>query len=113
MKLTPNVVAILSAIGEISIEEAIAAIEREPRVVVGCQCGRRIRGPALSRRFIEAVKLHPGPHYRLALSVDLHPNTLSKLMNGHLRASPNDPRVVAIGRLLGLSAEECFESAAS
>ena len=66
--------------------------------------------PTLSRRFIEAVKLHHEPAYRLAWRAGIHPATLSKLMHGAERVRPSDARVVAIGRELGLMPDECFES---
>ena len=64
----------------------------------------------LSRRFIEAVKLHHEPAYRLAIRAGLHPATLSKLLHGAERLGPNDPRIIAIGSELGLTAKECFET---
>ena len=63
----------------------------------------------LSRRFIEAVKLHPEPAYRLALRAGFHPATLSKLIHGAERVRPRDERIIAVGREMGLSEEECFE----
>ena len=63
----------------------------------------------LSRRFRDAVKLHGEPAYRLAVRADFHPTTLSKLLHGAVRVRPGDPRVIAVGRQLGLDADECFE----
>lgn len=63
----------------------------------------------LSRRFIESVKLSPTPAYRIAFKAGIHPATLSKLLSGAERVKPNDPRVVAVGAVIGLAAHECFE----
>lgn len=66
--------------------------------------------PQLSRRFLTALKLGALPAYRVAQLADppIHPATLSKLVSGAERLKPLDPRIVAVGRVLGLSAEECF-----
>ena len=61
-----------------------------------------------SRRFIEALKLHPEPAYRIVWRGGIHPNTLSKLVSGYLRPRVNDPRIINVGRELGLEPEECF-----
>lgn len=66
----------------------------------------------LSQRFIYAVKLGPYRAYHLAHQAGLHPATLSKLITGAERVKPGDPRVIAVGRVLGLGPEECFEQEA-
>lgn len=62
-----------------------------------------------SRRFIQALKLHPHPAYRIAWRGGVHPNTLSKLTSGYLRTRVGDPRVIAVGKELGLTPAECFD----
>lgn len=64
----------------------------------------------LSRHFIESIKLSPTPAYRIAQDAGLHPATLSKLLSGAERVKANDPRVIAVARVLGLKPEECFEA---
>jgi hypothetical protein len=64
---------------------------------------------SLSRQFIEAVKLAPRPAYRIAHDAGLHPATLSKLLTGAERVRPEDPRVLAVARVLGIDADRCFE----
>ncbi len=63
----------------------------------------------VSRRFVEAVKLAPRRAYKIAQEAEIHPSTLSKILNGIDPVRPNDPRVIAVGAVLGLAAEECFE----
>lgn len=63
----------------------------------------------LSKKFIAAVKLGPKRAYEVAQEAGIHPSTLSKLMCGIERAKSDDPRIIATGKVLGLSAEECFE----
>ena len=63
----------------------------------------------VSRKFIEALKLGSLPAYRTALSAGLHPATLSKLIHGCEKIRPNDRRILAVGEVLGLKPEECFE----
>jgi len=63
----------------------------------------------VSQKFVEAVKLAPKRAYRIAQEAGLHPTTLSKIMNGIEKAHSNDPRILAVARVLGLDPKECFE----
>ncbi len=47
--------------------------------------------------------------YAVARAAGLHPTTLSSLLNDIVPLKENDPRVLAIGRVLGLPDVECFE----
>jgi hypothetical protein len=62
-----------------------------------------------SRRFIETLKRSLEPAYKISWRAGVHPNTLSKLISGYLRPRVNDPRILAVGRELGLKPAECFE----
>lgn len=62
-----------------------------------------------SRRLIETLKLSSEPQYRIAWRAGVHPNTLSKLVSGYIRPRVDDPRVIAVGKELGLAPAECFE----
>jgi plasmid maintenance system antidote protein VapI len=66
----------------------------------------------VSRKFLIRVKLNEQPAYRIAQQAKIHPNTLSKLVHGAERIKPQDARVLAVGRVLGLSPEDCFETEA-
>ena len=63
----------------------------------------------VSREFVVALKLHPDPAYKLAQRAGINPNTLSKLVNGAEKLKRQDSRILAVGAVLGLSPEECFE----
>jgi hypothetical protein len=63
----------------------------------------------VSEKFRAAVKLAPTPAYKLAWAGGVNPTTLSKLINGIEKPKANDVRVTEIGKLLGLSPDECFE----
>lgn len=63
----------------------------------------------LSKRFIAAVKLSEQRSYKLAMQAGLNPSTLSKLICGIEEAKPNDPRIISVGKVLGLQPEDCFE----
>ena len=65
----------------------------------------------VSRQFIEAVKLAPRRAYRIAQDAGLHPTTLSKIVNGIEPTHPNDPRVLAVAKILELDPDKCFEEA--
>ena len=62
----------------------------------------------LSIRFKVKVKLNEKPAYRLAQIAEVNPNDLYKLMSGISRVKPGDERIIRIGKLLGLSPDECF-----
>ncbi len=67
----------------------------------------------VSRRFIEAVRLAPKRAYQIAHEARLHPTTLSRIVCGIDLVRPGDPRVIAVGQILGLKPEECFEQPAT
>ncbi len=64
----------------------------------------------VSRKLTDAVRCSSERQYRIAHKANLHPSTLSQLLNGIYPVKPNDPRVLAVGVVLGLSEEECFEA---
>ena len=64
----------------------------------------------ISTRLVHAIKLATEPSYKIAVRAGLHPTQLSKLIHGAERVRPNDPRVIQVGRELGLAPAECFES---
>ncbi len=64
----------------------------------------------ISRKFYEAVKLADRPSYRIAIEAGIQPVILSKLLHGCEKVRPNDFRVIAVGKILGLTPEECFET---
>ena len=65
---------------------------------------------SISRLLINSIKLSDLRAYRIAHAAGLHPSTLSRLMNGIEIPQKNDPRVISIGRVLGIPASECFDN---
>ena len=63
----------------------------------------------VSQKFITAIKLSPEPAYKIAWKAGVNPTMLSKLINGIERPKPNDPRIISVGEVLCLSADECFQ----
>jgi len=63
----------------------------------------------VSRKLIEAIKLHELPAYQIAHAVGIHPSTLSKLVCGIEKVKPGDVRVRAIGKVLGLTDSDLFD----
>jgi len=64
----------------------------------------------VSRKFIQEIKMAGRPAYRIAQEAGLKdPTVVSKLIHGIGKVWPNDRRVLAIGEILGLAPEECFE----
>ncbi len=63
----------------------------------------------VSRKLIEAIKLSDLKGYEIAHRAEMHPSTLSRILNGIEDVIPGDPRVLRIAKVFGLSAEECFE----
>jgi len=67
----------------------------------------------VGQKLIVAIKLNPSPAYKIAWDAGVNPTTLSKLINGIERIKPNDPRIINVGRVLGVPAEDCFEETVS
>lgn len=65
----------------------------------------------VSRCFKVALKLGSTPAYRVAVRTGVNPSTLSKLVTGATPVQPEDPRIIAVGRALGLAPEDCIEEA--
>ena len=63
----------------------------------------------ISKKFLIKLKLHKEPAYRIAQRAGVNPATLSQLITGALRLQANDERVIAVGRILDLKDNECFE----
>jgi transcriptional regulator with XRE-family HTH domain len=63
----------------------------------------------LTDRIRNAVKTSHERQYRLAQRVGVHPSVLSAWLNGISHPKPGDPRVVALGNLVGVPEAECFE----
>ena len=63
----------------------------------------------VSRKLKIAIKLGDTPAYRIAQQVGLDPSLLSKLIHGIVKVEHGDPRVIAIGKVLGVPEDECFE----
>lgn len=63
----------------------------------------------ISQKLKAAIKLGDEPAYRVAQKAGIDPSTLSKLICGISRVKPNDLRVIAVGRVVGIPAEECFQ----
>lgn len=63
----------------------------------------------LSRQFLIALKLAPQPAYRIAQSAGVQPHVLSRLVTGYSPVRENDARVIAVGNVLGLNPQDCFE----
>lgn len=64
----------------------------------------------VSRNFIIAVKLAKKPAWKIAYEAGIHPNVLSKVMSGAVITRDGDDRVIRVGKVLGLSADECFDN---
>ncbi len=67
---------------------------------------------SVSKKLLTKIKLNDIPAYRIAQIAGMDPSTLSKLICGISRIKPNDPRVIEVGKVLGVPAEECFQEEA-
>ena len=63
----------------------------------------------ISRKFLIQLKLHQLPAYRIAQKAGVNPTTLSRLINGIDPVKPADPRIIAVGQVLGIPPMDCFE----
>lgn len=46
--------------------------------------------------------------YQIAKQAGIHPVVLSSLIHDIRRVAPDDPRVIAVGKVLGVEAADCF-----
>jgi len=67
----------------------------------------------VSKEFKARLKLDPRPNYKIAWMAGVNPTVLSQIITGYVRPKRNDPRVIKVGKLLGISPEECFQKEAS
>lgn len=64
----------------------------------------------ISRKLKEAVKLSDRRAYEIAHEAQLHPSTLSKILNGIEDVKSGDLRVLRIAKVLDLKPDDCFET---
>lgn len=63
----------------------------------------------VSQKLIAAIKLDKRRAYQIAWAAGVNPTMLSKLLNGIERPRPNDRRIIAVGEIVGIPQEECFQ----
>ncbi len=63
----------------------------------------------ISKKLRKAVKLSNYKSYEIAHAAGLHPSTLSRIVCGIEKIKYGDLRVIAIGKVVGLSESECFQ----
>ena len=62
----------------------------------------------VSEKLRAAIKLNKRRAYKIAFEAEMDPSALSKIMNGISRVKPGDPRVLKLGRVLGLPESQLF-----
>jgi len=63
----------------------------------------------ISKKLKEAIKLSSIPAYRIAQRSGINPSTLSKIVCGIINIKNGDSRMVKVGKIIGVKAEDCFE----
>ncbi len=63
----------------------------------------------VSQKLIAAIKLGSDPAYKVAHRAGIDPSTLSKLICGIVKVKNGDTRVIKVGKILGIPAEDCFQ----
>ena len=63
----------------------------------------------LSHKFRVALKLHDRPAYKICQEAGVDPILISKYMKDRLKVRYMDKRVIAVGKILGIPAEKCFQ----
>lgn len=63
----------------------------------------------ISKQLRNAVKLSDKKGYQIAHLANLHPSVLSRIICGIDKVKPGDARVLAIGKVVGVSEAECFD----
>jgi transcriptional regulator with XRE-family HTH domain len=62
----------------------------------------------ISTTLRNAVRLYPDRIWQLARRIGVHPTVVSKWLSGSQPPKAGDPRVIALGALVGVSADRCF-----
>jgi hypothetical protein len=62
----------------------------------------------ISRKLWEAVKLSHLRAYQIAQRAQIHPSTLSRILNGIEDVRFGDPRVLKVAKVLHLNPDQCF-----
>ena len=70
---------------------------------------REVLEMTVSTKLRVAVKLSSQRQYHLAHQINVHPSVLSGWLNGINNPHVGDPRIVALGRLVGVRAGDCFK----
>jgi hypothetical protein len=63
----------------------------------------------ISEKFKVSIKLSPKPAYLIAQEAGIDPSVLSKIICGIITIKPYDLRVIEVGKVLGIPADECFK----
>ena len=63
----------------------------------------------VSEKLRAAIKLNHVPAYKIAHKAEIDPSTLSKLICGIVKVKKGDLRVIKVGKVLGIPAEDCFQ----
>jgi transcriptional regulator with XRE-family HTH domain len=63
----------------------------------------------VSEKLRAAIKLNHISAYKIAHKAEIDPSTLSKLICGIVKVKKGDPRVIKVGKVLGIPAEDCFQ----
>jgi len=63
----------------------------------------------VSERLWVAVKTSRRRAYKIAQEAGIHPSWLSKAINGIESVKPGDPRIISVGKILGIPESECFD----
>ncbi len=64
----------------------------------------------ISKSLRAAIKLSEHRAYQIAHHAEVHPNVLSALINGIIPVRENDPRVLRIAQVVGITPEQAFEA---
>ena len=62
----------------------------------------------LSLKLIERLNRSEIRQYKIANAAGISPGQLSAFKNGIYPVRPGDPRIIRVGKILGLRADECF-----
>lgn len=64
----------------------------------------------LSNKLRVAIRTSDKRQYHLAREIDVHPSLVSCWLNDITPVRAGDPRIVALGRLVGVRAADCFRT---
>ena len=64
----------------------------------------------VSKKLKDAIRLCEERQYQIAHKAGVHPSIVSSILCGIVKVKRGDQRVIALGKVMGIEAHDCFEN---